>query len=139
METAIEPAEEGFKVAAYGRYAGANISVLTKSGTNSFHGSIFEFLRNTVLNANSFLLNRTGQPSPPLNQNQFGFGVGGPIKPERLMLFGSYQGTRQINGLAARQARTNCTVSLSSPPITNDRSKAELPASIHDGSIVCLR
>jgi len=118
--------QTGLYNAAYGRYAGANISVLTKSGSNSFHGSIFEFFRNTVLNANSFFLNRTGQPSPPLNQNQFGFAAGGPIKHEKLMLFGSYQGTRQTNGLAAGQARTNCTVSLSSPPITNDRSSAAL-------------
>jgi hypothetical protein len=112
--------------AAYGRYAGANISVVTKSGSNSYHGSAFEFFRNSILNANDFFLNRTGQPRPPLNQNQFGFDVGGPIKQQKLFFFGSYQGTRQINGLAANQARTGCTVSLSLPPLTDDRSSAAL-------------
>ena len=114
--------QTGLYNAAYGRYAGANISVLTKSGSNSFHGGIFEFFRNRVLNANDFFLNRTGQPRPPLNQNQFGADIGGPIKRDKLLFFGSYQGTRQINGVAAGQATTGCTVSLSEPPITNDRS-----------------
>jgi TonB dependent receptor len=118
--------QTGLYNAAYGRYAGANISVLTKAGTNSYHGSIFEFFRNTVLDANDFFLNRTGRPRPTLNQNQFGFDVGGPIKRDKLLFFGSYQGTRQINALAAGQARTGCSVSLSEPPITNDRSAAAL-------------
>jgi hypothetical protein len=118
--------QTGLYNAAYGRYAGANISVLTKSGSNSYHGSMFEFFRNGVLNANDFFLNRTGQPRPPLNQNQFGFDVGGPIRRDKLLLFGSYQRTRQVNGLAAGQARTGCTVSLFTPLITQDRSAAAL-------------
>jgi hypothetical protein len=100
--------------------------VLTKSGSNSYHGSIFEFFRNNALNANSFFLNRTGQQRPPLNQNQFGFALGGSIQRDKLLFFGSYQGTRQINGLASGQARTGCTVSLVTPPITSDRSPAAL-------------
>jgi hypothetical protein len=118
--------QTGLYNAAYGRYAGANISILTKSGSNSYYGTIFEFFRNSVLNANTFFLNRTGQPRPPLNQNQFGFDAGGPIKRDKLLLFGAYQGTRQVNGLAAGQARTGCSVSLATPPITNDRSPAAL-------------
>jgi Carboxypeptidase regulatory-like domain/TonB dependent receptor len=118
--------QTGLYDASYGRYGGANISVVTKSGTDAYHGSIFEFVRNDVLNANDFFLNRTGQPRPPLQQNQFGFDVGGPIKRNKLFFFGSYQGTRQLNALASGQARTGCTVSLSSPPITNDRSAAAL-------------
>ncbi len=118
--------QTGLYDASYGRYGGANISVVTKSGTNSYHGSIFEFFRNNVFNANDYFLNRTGQPRPPLNQNQFGFDVGGPIKRNKLLFFGSYQGTRQVNGLASGQARTACTVSLTTPPITNDRSAAAL-------------
>jgi len=112
--------------ASYGRYGGANISVVTKSGSDSYHGTIFEFFRNNVLNANDYFLNRTGQPRPPLNQNQFGFDIGGPIKRNKLLFFGSYQGTRQVNALASGQARTACTVSLTTPPITNDRSAAAL-------------
>ena len=118
--------QTGLYDASYGRYGGANISVVTKSGTDSYHGSVFEFFRNDVLNANDYFLNRTGQPRPPLKQNQFGFDIGGPIKRNKLLFFGSYQGTRQVNALASGQARTACTVSLTTPPITNDRSAAAL-------------
>src|SRR5271165_7069884 len=118
--------QTGLYDASYGRYGGANISVVTKSGTDSYHGSVFEFFRNDVLNANDYFLNRTGQPRPPLKQNQFGFDIGGPIKRDKLLFFGSYQGTRQVNALASGQARTACTVSLTTPPITNDRSAAAL-------------
>jgi hypothetical protein len=123
---------EDFKVqtglydASFGRGVGANVSVITKSGTNEYHGSIFEFVRNDVLNANDFFLNTTGQRRPNLKQNQFGFAFGGPIKKNKLYLFGSYQGTRQINGAAAGQARIACTVSLSEPPLTDDRSALAL-------------
>jgi hypothetical protein len=112
--------------ASYGRYAGANISVITRSGSNAYHGGMFEFLRNDVLNANDFFANQTGQRRPSLKQNQFGFDIGGPIRKDKLLFFGSYQGTRQVNGVAAGQARTGCTASLSTPPLTNDRSAAAL-------------
>ena len=118
--------QTGLYDAAFGRYAGANISVITKAGSDEYHGTVFEFLRNNVLNANDFFLNKTGQQRPDLKQNQFGFTLGGPIKKEKLLFFGSYQGTRQINGLAAGQARVACTASLSSPPLTNDRSPGAL-------------
>jgi hypothetical protein len=104
--------QTGLYDAAYGRYGGANISVITKTGTNALHGSVFEFFRNEVLNANNFFLNQTGQPRPVLKQNQFGFTLGGPIKRDKLLFFGSYQGTRQVNGIAAGQSRTACTASL---------------------------
>lgn len=107
--------------AAYGRYGGANVSAITKSGTNSYHGTMFEFLRNDVLNANDFFLKRVGRPRATLKQNQFGFSVGGPIQKDKLFFFGSYQGTRQVNGVAAGQSRIACTSSLSSPPLTDDR------------------
>src|SRR5262249_20303003 len=86
------------------------------------HGSVFEYFRNELLNANDFFLNQTGQPRPVLKQNQFGFVLGGPIKKDRLHFFGSYQGTRQVNGIAAGQSRTACTANLSEPPLTNDRT-----------------
>jgi hypothetical protein len=114
--------QTGLYDAAYGRYGGANVSVITKTGSNSFHGTVFEFLRNDILNANDFFLNRAGQPRPPLKQNQFGFAFGGPIKKDKLFFFGSYEGTRQVNGLAAGQSRTACSASLYEPPLTNDRS-----------------
>jgi hypothetical protein len=118
--------QTGLYDASYGRYGGANISVVTKSGTNDYHGDVFEFFRNDVLNANDYFFNQTGQPRPALKQNQFGFGVGGPIRRNKVLAFGSYQGTRQTNGLASGQARARCTVTLYTPPITNDRSAAAI-------------
>jgi len=95
--------------AGYGRNVGGNVNVVTKSGTNQFHGSAFEFFRNTALNANDFFRNQSpnvnGVPNDSrqvLNQNQFGAVVGGPIKKDKLFFFASYQGTRQINGAAAQ-------------------------------------
>ena len=112
--------------AVFGRYGGANISLITKTGSDDIHGTAFEFLRNEALNANDFFLNRTNQPRAILRQNQFGFALGAPIWKDHLFFFGSYQGTRQTNGLAAGQSRTACTASLTEPPLTNDRSAAAL-------------
>ena len=123
---------EEFKVqtalydAEYGRYGGANVILITKAGTNGLHGTVFEFLRNELLNADDFFLKRADQPRPVLKQNQFGFALGGPIQKDKLLFFGSYQGTRQVNGIAAGQSRTACTASLSEPPLTNDRTSAAL-------------
>jgi hypothetical protein len=123
---------EEFKVqtalydAAFGRGVGADVTVITRKGTNQYHGSLFEFLRNNALNANDFFLNKTGQPRADFKQNQFGFALGGPVIRDKLLFFGSYQGTRQINGLAAGQARIACAASLSEPPLSNDRSPATL-------------
>src|SRR5881398_3398447 len=68
--------------AGYGRNPGANVNVVTKSGTNTFHGSAFEFFRNTVLNANNWFRNYQGLPKPVLNSNQYGGAFGGPIKKD---------------------------------------------------------
>ena len=118
--------QTGLYDAAYGRYGGSSIALITKTGTNAFHGTVFEFLRNEFLNANDFFLNRNDQQRPVLKQNQFGFALGGPVRKNKLLFFGSYQGTRQVNGIAAGQSRTACTASLSEPPLTNDRSASEL-------------
>ena len=118
--------QTGLYDAAFGRAAGANVSVITKSGSNQYHGSIFEFWRNDILNANDFFLNKTAQPRPNLKQNQYGFAIGGPVRKDQLFFFGSYQGTRQINGVAAGQSRIACSASLSEPPLTNDRSPQAL-------------
>jgi hypothetical protein len=103
--------------ATFGRNAGANVDLVTKSGTNTFHGNLFEFFRNTALNANDFFANEAGAPRGALNQNQFGGTLGGPIVKNKLLLFGSYQGTRQKNGIAA-----SCFSTQILPPLTDDRS-----------------
>jgi hypothetical protein len=87
--------------AGYGRDAGANVEVVTKSGTNQFHGAVWEFFRNDIFNANNFFLNEEGDPRPAMKQNQFGGDFGGPILKDKLFIFGSYQGTRQVNGLSS--------------------------------------
>jgi Carboxypeptidase regulatory-like domain/TonB dependent receptor len=118
--------QTGLYDAAFGRAAGANVSVITKTGSNQYHGTIFEFLRNDAFNANDFFLNKTEQRRPALKQNQFGFALGGPIKKDKLLFSGSYQGTRQVNGTASGQSRIACTASLNEPPLSNDRSPTAL-------------
>lgn len=81
--------------AEYGRNGGGIISVVTKSGGNKFHGSLFEFLRNDALNANSYFNKLNGLPRNVLKRNQFGGTLGGPIVHDKLFFFVSYQGQRQ--------------------------------------------
>jgi carboxypeptidase family protein len=90
--------------AGYGRNPGANVNVITKSGTNAFHGSAFEFFRNTSLNANDYFWNASTNTVPgskqTLNQNQFGGTFGGPVKKDKLFFFVAYQETAEKNGIA---------------------------------------
>ena len=80
--------------AEYGRAAGGVINVVLKSGTNAFHGSLFEYLANRDLDSNTWTNNRANQPRGPFVQNQFGATGGGPIRKNKLFMFGDYQGTR---------------------------------------------
>jgi hypothetical protein len=111
--------------ASYGRNAGANVDVVTKSGSNHFHGSLFEFFRNEALNANSFFFNKDGVSRGVLRQNQFGGSIGGPIKKDKLVFFASYQGTRQLNGVSSGFG-SGCSSSFVGAPLTNDRSAVAL-------------
>jgi hypothetical protein len=79
-----------------GRNSGASISVATRSGTNQFHGTVFEFFRNTALNSNEFFANAQGGPKPDIKLNQYGFEVGGPIIKNKTFFLGSWAG-QQIN------------------------------------------
>ena len=72
--------QTGLYNVSFGEHAGASVSLVTKSGTNHIHGSVFEFLRNEVFNANDFFRDLAGQPRPNLKQNQFGAALGGPIR-----------------------------------------------------------
>ena len=80
----------------YGRNSGGTLMVTTKSGTNEFHGTAFEFYRDTFMNAKNFFSTKV----PPFHQNQFGGTIGGPIRRNKLFGFFSYQGTRQFQGVA---------------------------------------
>ncbi len=78
--------------AEYGKRAGGQVSVVTQSGTNAVHGSLYEFLRNSALDSRSTF---DRGPVPPFRRNQFGGSLGGPIKKDKLFLFGNYEGFRQ--------------------------------------------
>jgi hypothetical protein len=84
--------------AEYGRFAGGVMSLVTKSGTNQLHGTVYEFLRNKVLNANPFFNNRSGLPRPPFTQNQFGATAGGPIIKDKTFFYVGYEGFRLAQG-----------------------------------------
>src|SRR4029077_15206454 len=79
--------------AEYGKRAGAQVNVVTQSGSNAVHGTVFEFLRNSKLDARNYF--SQGSTAPPLEQNQFGGALGGPLKKDRWFLFGNYEGYRQ--------------------------------------------
>ncbi len=84
-----------------GQGSGAQVTLVTKSGTNSFHGSAYEYIRNTVTSANDYLVKQSelniGDPNKPLqlNRNIFGASVGGPLRKDRLFFFTNYEGTRE--------------------------------------------
>lgn len=75
-----------------GRNSGASVSVATRSGTNGFHGTAYEFFRNTALNANEFFANALGTPKPDIKLNQYGLELSGPIRRNKTFFFGSWQG-----------------------------------------------
>jgi hypothetical protein len=112
--------------AGFGRDAGANVDVITRAGGNNIHGSVWEFFRNDVLNANDTFLKIGGQKRAVMKQNQFGGTIGGPIMKDKMFFFGSYQGTRQVNGLASTSYASNTLF-----PLTDDRSASAI------GAIAC--
>jgi hypothetical protein len=85
--------------ASFGRSGGATVNLILKSGTNQMHGTVFEFLRNSALDAKNFFDSPQGK-TPPFRLNQFGGALGGPIVRNKTFFFGDYQGTR------IRQAQT---------------------------------
>jgi hypothetical protein len=85
--------------ASYGRSGGGITTMVTKSGTNAFHGTAFDFLRNNALNANSFFSNRSGAQIAPLHENQYGGSIGGPIKKNKTFFFVVFE--RDVNNAGA--------------------------------------
>ncbi len=84
--------------AAFGKTAGSTINLITKSGTNAFHGSVYDFLRNDALDASNYF----NPVKPELRRNQYGAALGGPImKSKHIYFFGNYEGLRQIQGQTA--------------------------------------
>ena len=131
--TALVPTQDAvqeFKIqtnnlgAEFGRFAGGVINMATKSGSNEIHGSAYEFLRNKVLNSNTFFNNASGIGTPPFVQNQWGGNVGGPIVRDKVFFFSSYESYSQ------RQGRS---LLLDSPTVAMQRGDfSELDQAIHD-------
>ena len=105
--------------AEYGRSSGGIVTAITRSGTNSFRGSAFEFFRNDALTARNYFA-AAGQPKPTLDRNQFGGLVGGPLRKDKIFFFTSYEGLRQDRGLSlvsrvpsrATRARTDISPAI---------------------------
>ncbi|MBM3783850.1 MAG: carboxypeptidase regulatory-like domain-containing protein [Acidobacteria bacterium] len=105
-----------------GRNAGAFVSAVTKSGTNQYHGSAFEYLRNEKLNARDFFANGV----PPFKRHQYGGTMGGPIRRDKLFFFGSYQGTGE------RSAPSVTTTLVPSPAMRRGDFSSLLPRVVRD-------
>ncbi|MBM3812112.1 MAG: carboxypeptidase regulatory-like domain-containing protein [Acidimicrobiia bacterium] len=96
--------------AEYGRNSGAQVQVVTRSGTNEFHGNLFEYHRNTIFNANEWFNNRSGIHREILIRNQFGAGLGGPIRKDKTFFFFNWQSQRMAQSLT--QTRTVLTPTM---------------------------
>ncbi len=93
--------------AEYGHGGGMFVNVTTKSGTNSFHGNLYEFFRNDKLNANSFFSNRAGSPRPGFSFNQYGLTAGGPVVKNKVFWFFNFEGLRQRTPKSVSLHRTD--------------------------------
>jgi hypothetical protein len=87
--------------AEYGRATGGVVNAISRSGTNQFHGAVYEFLRNSALDASPYFDRVDGSPNPPFKRNVFGVSAGGPILKDRLFIFGDYEGLRQTKGITS--------------------------------------
>lgn len=119
--------------AEHGEFSGGQIDVVTKSGTNELHGSLFEFLRNTDLDARNYFSPTRGA----FNQNQFGATVGGPIRKNKVFFFADYQGTRSTQGVdtgqipvPSLQDRTGNLSDLASSFTTVDANGNSVPTTV---------
>ena len=108
--------------AEYGNYSGGLVNVVTKAGTNQLHGSVFEFLRNTDLDARGYF----DSVRPTYIQNQFGGTLGGPIHHDKLFFFIDYQGNRTVQGIETAQIPV---------PSTQDRTGDLSDAASFDGNV----
>jgi hypothetical protein len=102
---------------------GGSVQVATKSGSNSLHGSVYEYFRNEALDANDVNLKAVGEGRPEMRRNVYGATVGGPLRKNKAFFFGSYQGAREANGATDQSLYKDVLIA---PGLTNDRSAATL-------------
>jgi len=135
--------------AEYGRNPGASVNVVTRGGTNNFHGAAWEFFRNSALDANDFFNKNTqlglSEANKPevLNENMFGGTIGGPIKKDKLFFFGSYQGFRQKNGIGTNGFATGLAAGVQLLPFSepngsrSDTPGLMVPLNLASGAPAC--
>src|SRR3984893_9285032 len=87
--------------AEYGKAAGGVVNAITKAGSNAFHGDLYEFLRNSALDARDYFTRSANLPRPDFKRNQFGASAGGPIIKDKTFIFGDYEGLRQVKGISS--------------------------------------
>jgi hypothetical protein len=116
-EPSVDSVEE-FKVqqnnftAEYGFAGGTILNVVTRSGTNQFHGTLYEFLRNSAADANEWFANKNGNPIPPLKKNNFGGVLGGPIRKDKTFFFFNYEVSLPTNLAYRRRRREMVTLAF---------------------------
>src|SRR6266403_2895580 len=123
--------------AEYGFTSGGVINAVTRSGTNSFHGTAFDFLRNDKLDAANFFDNANGTQKSVLRQNQFGFSAGGPVVKNKVFVFGDYEGVRYVKGISTSNTTLSsaahnspCTSGLTAPCASISRYVGSPPAPV---------
>jgi hypothetical protein len=121
--------------AEFGRFVGGVINIASRSGTNSYRGSLFEFHRNKALNSNTFFGARAGLDKPPFVQNNFGGSLGGPVLKDKLFFFANYEGYRNREGVLFR--RTVPTAAMKTGDFSDYRTAAGAVIPIYDPWTQC--
>ncbi|MDQ2900063.1 MAG: TonB-dependent receptor [Acidobacteriota bacterium] len=121
----------------FGHLAGGAINLTTKSGTNAFHGSAYEFFRNRVLNANTFFNNKAGVQRPAFSQNQYGANVGGPVIKDKTFFFFGWEGFRLRQG--ASYVYSVPTDAMRAGDFSNVRNAGGAIVPIYDALTTCGR
>ena len=121
--------------AEFGRFVGGVINIASRSGSNSYRGSIFESHRNKALNSNTFFGERAGLDKPPFVQNTFGGSIGGPILKDKLFFFGSFEGYRNREGVLFR--RTVPTAAMKAGDFSDYRGTGQTVVPIYDPWTQC--
>ena len=118
--------------AEYGRNSGSVVNVVTKSGTNDFHGTIFEFFRNTVLDARPFTTFASSKPD--FQQNQFGATLGGPVKKDKTFFFASYEGRRIKQGILSNPVPLPSDAQLTTGDFSNGSPTSQFAGALTTGT-----
>ena len=121
--------------AEFGRFVGGVVNIASRSGTNTYRGSIFEQHRNKALNSNTFFGERAGLDKPPFVQNNFGGSMGGPVLQNKLFFFGSFEGYRNREGVLFR--RTVPTAAMKTGDFSDYRGSGQTVVPIYDPWTQC--